>query len=62
MLGKYFGVTFDISNVELDCIYNNTLVQAQNLEELLNSIKSSYPEITIEVLPRSHYNITGGCE
>lgn len=62
LLGKYFGVTFDISNADLDCRYNNTLVQSQELEDLLSSMKSSYPEITIEELPRSHYKISGGCK
>jgi len=62
LLSKYFGVTFDISNAELSCVYNNTLVQSQNLDELLGSIKASYPEITIEALPSSHYTIGGGCK
>lgn len=62
MLSKYFGVTFDISDAELSCVYNNTLVQSQNLEELLSAMQTSYPKITIKELPRSRYAITGSCE
>ena len=62
LLSNYFGVTFDISNAELSCVYNKTLVQSRNLEELLEVLQASYPEIIIEALPRSHYRISGGCE
>ena len=62
LLGKYFGVTFDISNAELGCRFMNTSVNSQNLDDLLNGMKSSYPEITIDELPRSHYSISGRCK
>ena len=62
LLSKYFGVTFDISNAELSCVWSKTLVQSQNLEQLFKGMQASYPEITIEALPRSHYRISGRCE
>lgn len=62
LAGKYYGVTFEVSEAELQCSYTNTSVNDIHLQDLLDGIQMSYGDIVIATGDRSTYTVKGRCQ